>query len=72
MKEQDRNSISVGDISMNYYRRGNGNKAWFSYTAIQKAQRFCRLYQTVDPKYKAYAIDTRGHGLSSGGKGSFP
>lgn len=72
MKEQDRNSISVGDISMNYYRRGNGNKALvLIHGNSESAKIFSDYIQTVDPKYKAYAIDTRGHGLSSGGKGSF-
>lgn len=72
MKEQDRNSIAVGDITMSYYRRGNGNKALILiHGNSESAAIFDDYIQTVDPKYKAYAIDTRGHGLSTGGKGSF-
>ncbi|MDD4315541.1 MAG: alpha/beta hydrolase [Clostridia bacterium] len=72
MKEQDRNSIVVGDISLNYYRRGNGNKALILiHGNSENATVFADYIETVDPKYKAYAIDTRGHGLSTGGKGSF-
>lgn len=72
MKEQDRNSIAVGDINMSYYRRGNGNKALILiHGNSESAAIFDDYIQTVDPKYKAYAIDTRGHGLSTGGKGSF-
>lgn len=72
MNEQDRNSIKVGDINMNYYRKGNGKKALILIHGNSEDNTiFEDYFQTISDDWKAYAIDMRGHGKTDNGKGSY-
>lgn len=73
MNEQDRNSIEVGDISISYYRKGNGKKALLLLHGNSEDATIFTEYLDYysENDYKTYAIDLRGHGKSDSGKGDF-
>lgn len=72
MTEQDRNTITVGDIKLSYYRKGNGKKALLLlHGNSENATIFSDYLDNIDTDYKTYAIDLRGHGKSGSGKGRF-
>src|SRR5690554_4463718 len=72
MNESDRNTINVGDITLSYYRKGNGKKALILlHGNSENAKIFSDYLNTVSEDYKAYAIDLRGHGKSQWGEGNF-
>lgn len=73
MNESDRNTINVGDITLSYYRKGNGKKALILlHGNSENAKIFSDYLNTVSEDYKAYAIDLRGHGKSQWGKAILP
>lgn len=69
MDEKDKNSILIGDIDINYYRKGHGKKAVILlHGNNEDATIFEPYFETVSDSIKTYALDTRGNGCTKCGE----
>lgn len=59
--------IQVNDITLNFYEAGEGEIVLLLHGNSQNSSIFKQLLQQLSNQYHVYAIDSRGHGLSSKG-----
>ncbi len=72
MNNYAQNKITIGDIDLSYYRKGNGKKALILlHGGSQDATIFFNYLDSTNNSHKIYAIDLRAHGNSQCGKSKF-
>lgn len=59
--------IQVNDITLNFYEAGEGEIVLLLHGNSQNSSIFKQIFQQLSNHFHVYAIDSRGHGLSSEG-----
>lgn len=68
VKLLDRHKMSIGDVTLNYYEKGEGDILLFLHGNSMNSLSLQKLYNHFSQRYKVIAIDSRGHGLSDCGE----